>query len=318
MTAFIKKPSNFSGVSFSGLKNHSATGGTTVPASGTSGFSPGCIFNLTGAASGQCGLWENIGTASSCLFVPIGPVTGYGVRLAGQPVTSAGGDTTETITNYDFRASTDISFVEHCITNDTDTIVAQALTDGTITITGSADPSTAHKYAYAVLANKCVPAYDIVAAGSRDAITADTTAAAITVAAALAGDIAFATYNASDDTDVIAAVAAGAGAVNLTLSADPLLVHGYNYVVFRPRGSFKPSHFIFAAGVATTVGGAAAEAITIAGAKSTDLAIVHYNTTNDTDTIVKAVMTANTLTVTMSADPSTAHALAYMILRAYA
>jgi hypothetical protein len=44
---------------------------------------------------------------------------------------------------------------------------------------------------------------------------------------------------------------------------------------------------------------------------------VFYNTTDDTDTIVKAVVAANTLTVTMSADPGATHKLAYMILRAY-
>lgn len=291
--------------------------GVTVPTTGTVGYDAGCVFTLKDASSGQCPLWINIGTSTSCLFVPFGPVTGYGVRLAGQPITSAGGDTTELITNYEFRASTDISFVEHCITNDTDTIVAQALTDGFITITGSADPSTAHKYAYAVLANKIAPAYDIFAAGRRVAVAGDTTTVPITVSGVLAGDIAFATISTTDDTDTLAAVAAAAGAVNLTVSADPVTEHAWDYVVFRPRGSFKPSHYIYAAGVHTTAGGAAAEAITISGVTSSDLAIVHYNTTDDTDKILKAVTSTNTLTVTMSADPSTAHKLAYMIIRAY-
>ncbi len=93
--------------------------------------------------------------------------------------------------------------------------------------------------------------------------------------------------------------------------------HIWAYVVLRPRGTFKPSHYVAYAGVHTTVGGAAAEAITVTGAMATDVPIVFYNTTDDTDTIVKAVVTANTLTVTMSADPGATHKLAYMILRAY-
>ena len=90
-------------------------------------------------------------------------------------------------------------------------------------------------------------------------------------------------------------------------------------MVIRPRGTFKPSHYIAYAGTHTTVGGAAAEAVTITGARATDIPIVVYNTTNDTDSILKVVMTKNTMTmtVTCSADPSTVHAFSYMILRAY-
>ena len=88
-------------------------------------------------------------------------------------------------------------------------------------------------------------------------------------------------------------------------------------MVIRPRGTFKPSHYIAYAGKHTTVGGAAAEAVTISGALSTDIPIVIYNTTNDTDSILKVVMTTDTMTVTCSADPSTVHAFSYMLLRAY-
>jgi hypothetical protein len=97
----------------------------------------------------------------------------------------------------------------------------------------------------------------------------------------------------------------------------PATAHSFHYVVLRPCGSFKPSHYIAYAGKHTTVGGAAAEAVTVTGALATDIPIVIYNTTNDTDSILKVVMTANTMTVTCSADPSTAHAFSYMLLRAY-
>jgi hypothetical protein len=59
------------------------------------------------------------------------------------------------------------------------------------------------------------------------------------------------------------------------------------------------------------------EAVTITGALPTDIPIVGYSVTDDTDTILKTVMTANTMTVTCSADPSTAHGFWYFILREY-
>lgn len=290
--------------------------GTTIPANGGAGYAIGCRFFKTNAATGQCAEWVNHGSAASCSFRPAGPVIGYGFKGAGGPVISAGGDTTETISLLGHILESDISFVEHETSDDSDTIVAQISSDGAITITGSADPSTAHGYHYAILRSGGFPDFDIVAAGTHT--TAGGAAAeAITVTGVLATDIAFATYSATDDSDTITKVVCTANTITVTCSADPSTTHGLHYVVIRPRGSFKPSHYIFAAGVHTTVGGAAAEAITVTGALATDVAIVHWAGTNDTDTIKKAVLTADTLTCTLSADPSTAHKLAYMVLRAY-
>jgi len=287
---------------------------TTIP-NAKAGYSIGCRLVKRDADTGQCANWANHGTATSCAFRPVGPVIGYGIHRAGGPVTSAGGDATEVITAFDIIES-DISLVEHAVTDDTDTIAAQIASDGLITITGTADPSTAHAYHYALLRNGCLPNFDIVAAG-RHTTVGGQAAEAITVSGVLATDVAFASYSTTNDTDVIAKVVCTANTVTVTGSADPGVAHAIDYVVLRPRGSFKPSHYIFAAKVHTTLGGAAAEAITVTGALTTDLAIVVYAGTNDTDTIVKSVLTAGVLTVTMSADPSTAHKLAYMILRAY-
>ena len=189
-------------------------------------------------------------------------------------------------------------------------------TDNTITITGSADPSTAHGYVFATLRNKCVPEWDIVAAGTHTTV-GGAAAEAITISGVLATDIAFVNYGATNDTDVITKAVCSANTLTVTCSADPSTAHSIHYVVIRPRGTFKPSHYIAYAGKHTTVGGAAAEAVTISGALSTDIPIVIYNTTNDTDSILKVVMTTDTMTVTCSADPSTAHAFSYMLLRAY-
>lgn len=78
-----------------------------------------------------------------------------------------------------------------------------------------------------------------------------------------------------------------------------------------------PSHVVKFAGQPTTAGGAAAEAITVTGALATDLAFVQMvdDGTNNT-TIVNAVVTADTLTVTFSADPGADAVINYQILRA--
>lgn len=291
--------------------------GTTIPVNGKKGYAIGCRFIKTNAANGQCAEWRNHGTATSCQFRPVGPVIGYGVAGALTGIASAGGDATEIITSTDSLWGSDITLTEHSAAGASPvTICAQLLAAGKITVTESADPSSDHVYNAITVRNGCVPGWDIFAAGTHT--TAGGAAAEdITITGVLATDIAFATYSATDDTDSIRAVAAAAGKITVTCSADPSTTHGLHYVVLRPRGSFKPTHYIYAAGVHTTVGGAAAEAITVSGAQTTDIPIVHYNTTNDTDTIKKAVMTANTLTVTMTADPSTAHKLSYVILRAY-
>lgn len=290
--------------------------GATVPTAATAGYAPGCIFTLAGASLGQCPNWINQGTSASCLFVPFGPTMGYGVLRAGGPVTSAGGDAAESISLQGAVWDTDIAFAGHEVSDDSDQIVAVISNEGSIDITGSADPATAHAYVYALLRNQCAPEWDIFAAGTHT--TAGGGAGeAITVAGVLATDIALVNYSATNDTDVVSDVLCSANTVTVTCSADPSTAHGLHYVVLRPRGTFEPSHYIAYAGTHTTVGGAAAEAVTVTGAAATDIPIVCYRVTNDTDSILKVAMTANTMTVTCSADPSTAHGFAYMILRAY-
>lgn len=80
-----------------------------------------------------------------------------------------------------------------------------------------------------------------------------------------------------------------------------------------------PSHVVKFAAQATTAGGAAAEAITVTGALATDLAFVQMvdDGTNNV-TIVDAVVTADTLTITFSADPGNDCVVNYQLLRAAA
>lgn len=289
--------------------------GTTVPANSTAGYAAGAEFLKTDAALGQCARWRNQGTATSCSFRPDGPVIGYGFAYAGDKLFVSG--TAGLVCGYPVVHASDIAFATHSTSDDADQLISVKASTVGVTVTNSADPLSAHSAFYAGLRSGCTPAYDIFAAGTHTTV-GGAAAEAITITGALATDIALVQYAATDDTDTISKAVVTADTLTVTMSADPLTAHALHYAILRPRGSFKPSHYVAYAGSHTTVGGAAAEAITVTGALATDVAIVNYGVTDDTDAICKAVLTANTLTVTASADPLTAHAFNYAILRAYA
>lgn len=289
--------------------------GTTIPANGGADYAIGCRFFKTNAATGQCAEWVNHGTAASCQFRPVGPVIGYGVKL-GNTTAFASGTAGLVVSLPALVRSTDIALAAHATSDDDDQLISVITGSNSVTITNSADPLSAHSTQYALLRSGCIPEFDIFAAGTHTTV-GGAAAEAITISGALATDIALVQYGATNDTDTISKAVMTANTLTVTMSADPLTAHSLHYCILRPRGSFKPSHYIFAAGTHTTVGGAAAEAITVTGALATDVAIVNYAVTDDSDAIRKAVVTAGTLTVTCSADPSTTHALSYMLLRAY-
>lgn len=290
----------------------------SIPDDGAPGYLPGSFMGYDdpdALALGAQALFVNLGTITSCKFRGIGPAYGPVIQFSGK-ATTAGGDTTETIAVPGLCATRDIPFACHSVSDDTDQIVSVAATSNTITIVGSEDPSTAHAYDWATVVHGGVPAFDIVFAGTHTTV-GGAAAEAITITGLLATDLAFVCYGATDDTDVIAKAVCTTNTLTVTCSADPSTTHSLHYIILRAAGRSKPSHYIAYAGTSTTAGGAAAEAITVTGAKATDIPFVCYNVTDDTDSILKSVVTANTLTVTMSADPSTAHALSYMLVREY-
>lgn len=292
--------------------------GSTIPGNGAAGYAPGCEFVLPHAALGQCPRWINIGSATSCLFVPDGPVMGYGFAVAGGPIDCTNGSTTLNI-GQDLILPGDLVFAGHAVSDDTDQIVSVAAAAGKnyATITAAADPLNGHDYVWAALRNKIVPGWDIYAAGKHTTV-GGAAAEAITVSGVTASDIAFATITTTNDTDVVSDVACTTDTVTVTLSADPLTAHVVDYVVLRPRGGFKPSHYVAYAGEYDAVAGdTTTVAITVTGVAATDIVLLNYSATNDTDTLVKAVPTANTLTLTVSADPVTDHSWNYALLRAY-
>lgn len=92
-----------------------------------------------------------------------------------------------------------------------------------------------------------------------------------------------------------------------------------NVTLAKLAAGITPSHVVKYAGQPTTVGGAAAEAFTVTGVAATDLAFVQIvnNGTNNV-TVLQAVCTLNTLTITFSGDPAADTVFNYQILRAAA
>ena len=91
-----------------------------------------------------------------------------------------------------------------------------------------------------------------------------------------------------------------------------------NVTLPKLAAGITPSHVIKYANQVTTVGGAAAEAFTVTGAvAATDRAFVQVvdNGTNNV-TVLQAVVTNNTLTVTFSGNPGADTVINYQIIRA--
>ncbi len=91
-----------------------------------------------------------------------------------------------------------------------------------------------------------------------------------------------------------------------------------NVTLAKLAAGIAPAAVIKFFGQATTVGGAASEAITVTGAvAATDRAFIQLvDPGTNTVTVVDAVVTADTLTVTFSADPGNDAIINYQLIRA--
>lgn len=115
------------------------------------------------------------------------------------------------------------------------------------------------------------------------------------------------------------ATIANTGAVTIANDAiTTVKILNSNVTLAKLASGITPSHVIKFANQVTTVGGAAAEAFTVTGASAaTDRAFVQVvdNGTSNV-TVLQAVVTNNTLTVTFSADPGNDTIINYQIIRA--
>jgi hypothetical protein len=106
----------------------------------------------------------------------------------------------------------------------------------------------------------------------------------------------------------------------LTIAANAITtakILNANVTLAKLATGITPSSVVKFAAQYTTVGGATAEAITVTGALSTDIAFVQLVAPGtNTVTVHFAVVTNNTLTVTFSADPGNNAIINYQLLRA--
>lgn len=116
----------------------------------------------------------------------------------------------------------------------------------------------------------------------------------------------------------VAIIASGA----TTIQADAITtakILNANVTLAKLSAGITPSHVIKFAGQPTTVGGAAAEAFAIPGVLATDLAFVQIIDDGGANvTVLQAVCTVDTLTVTFSANPGNDTIFNYQIIRAAA
>lgn len=294
--------------------------GSGVPSSGSAGYAVGCILNRTGGASG---LYVNAGTSTSCSFVPF---TSSGSSTAAFAVTQAidvvtsGGSTTETIT-VPCDPNSDYVLGQYSVTNDTDTIAEMTITaNNTVTYVASADPSTAHTGTALIFRQGGVPAYDCIFAGSATSAGGDATET-VTLTGALATDRVLVTVTDDGTNDVtIASAKMTANTLTVVLSGDPGTDLTFDYAVFRQAGVTTPSHYVAAMGQYTAVAGDTTTVgpFTASGALTTDKLILIHATSDDTDTIKAAsISAADAITLTVSADPVTDHSYTWAAIRAY-
>lgn len=299
--------------------------GTVVPADATAGFAVGCDFIKTDAASGEQSHYTNGGSATSSSFRPVaGATAGWSITAATIGTLCTNGSTTLPVPlgPSGFK-STDPAFMHFSTTDDGDYVVEEvnAATVLGIGITPelSADPLSAHAVQVAFLQQGGIPGFVCTHAGTI-ATVADSSGVAtndITVTGAAVGDLAFACFSVTDDSDQLGgAVVSAADTLTVTMSADPSTTHTVAYAVFAPAGRAAAAYRIAFAGQHTSTA-VAANAVAITGALATDVAIAQVGTKGSTPrTIVSTLMSAGVMTITFAGDPSTDHVVPYMILRA--
>lgn len=244
---------------------------------------------------------------------------GQQIMLAGS-LASIAGSATNTVTHNDIN-NTSLLFMSFATTDDTDTLITVANSDHSVmTYVLSADPSTAHTLDYIGLTNNPsigdVP-FQIVGAFNATSAGGDATET-VAVSGSLTTDLVILSLedDGANDVTVAAARVSSDGTVTLTLSADPATAAIMAGIVVRPNISTDAAtHTIAFASSTTTAGGSAVEAITVTGVLTTDI-VIAVQSTKDSQTLEFCVATADTISCTFDADPSTDEIISWMVLRA--
>lgn len=290
----------------------------SVPADGLAGYAPG-TYIYKGTEPFKA-VYVNIGTIASCKFVRASPPSTDEWAIIDAKVIACSTGVTAFVGNPRVPLlTTDLAFAEYATSDDSD---QPQLVNVIVDYIGATivDPLAAHSLSCVALRKGGEANFQVFAAGTFTTAGGDT-AESITVAGVLPSDVCLVQMQTkgASPTTIDEAICA-AGSITIEMTADPATDHVFSYVVFRAAGTFKPSHYVYAAGTYVCVtADAAGMLVPVTGALTSDVAFACISKTNDTDVLVsRKVTAAGVLTITNSADPDVdgTHEFDYFLLRA--
>lgn len=102
-------------------------------------------------------------------------------------------------------------------------------------------------------------------------------------------------------------------------AVETIKIKDANVTLSKLATGIKPSHIAVFAGKHTTVGGAAAESITVTGALGTDIVVTSLQAVGAVPrTLVTSAPATDSIDLVFSDDPSTDHVVSYVVYRAVA
>jgi hypothetical protein len=289
--------------------------GATVP-NAVAGYAVGAKFDKkSGGSAGT--IFVNMGTTASCSFVRSSPLprSEWGCVEAKVTACSTGVTAFTTPTKALIKV-TDIVAASYGASDDQDQLQLMSISAEDTILGKIVDPLAAHSIAWAAFRQGGPANFEVFAAGQHTTVGGQA-AEVKAVAGVLASDVVLAqVMTLGTGSRTLGKAVPTANTITFTFSGDPVANHVVSYVVLRPAGSFRLSHYVFAAGTFTAITGSATQTIAVTGLLATDVVIVTLSVTDDTDNLVTASPAAGAITVVESADPLAAHAYSYVVLRA--
>ncbi len=264
-----------------------------------------------------------IGVAGGQLYtLAVTPVATYGIFKAGGPIPGASTGNSTVITSSDLVPSIDLAMVQQ-VAGNTDVVAANAGSQN-IVITESANNAVNATYDYAVIRKGAVSTWGIKAAGNVVVANGASNVVITPGVTITSKDLAIVQFSGTKVGSQVYVTTAVTGANNITATfngpTDAVNTYKISFEVMGPARSFTSAGYIVAGGNATTTASTngAAQNFTVSGILTTDIPIVKIMTSGDTMQITSASITsANILSVSFTADPSTTHQLVYEIIRRY-
>ncbi len=113
--------------------------GLTVPTNGSSGYAKGCTFIKTDAVSGTSGVYENVGTNTSCIFTIVSPApASFYIVAAGKSAITG----TQTVVTVSGAVATDVALASIQSASSSTSIVGVLPGTGNVTISTAINGGT--------------------------------------------------------------------------------------------------------------------------------------------------------------------------------